>query len=90
MSEPCLLIVRPGSLTKADKLLARKIGIVTIEHDNPAELRLLRPSAEVDGSDMLRCAMKALASVNGTSASTQRENFTRLIAAALDAQERKP
>lgn len=87
--EPLLLPVKPGSLNTKDKAELRKTGVLVIEHDNPAELRLLKPHAELDANDMLRCAMKALCSNTGVSAQQQRECFTNLLAAAIDTKDQR-
>lgn len=85
MKEPIILPVKPGTLTVKDKAELRKAGVIVIEHDNPAELRLLRPLAELDSSDMLLCAMKALTS-DKTMTSQARETFAVLVCQALAAK----
>lgn len=87
MSEPLILPVKPGSISKADKAKLSKAGVIVVEHDNPSELRLLRGHSELDSNDLLSCAMKALtADEYGT---MQRDTFTRLVAAAIGTPKAK-
>lgn len=83
--EPTLLPVKPGTLTKQDKATIRKAGVIVVEHENPTELRLIKPSAEIGSSDLLRCAMQALAADRGYGATgaAQRETFAKLVAEFL-------
>lgn len=53
-----------------------------MEHDEPETLRLLRPAVDLDSSEMLRCAMKALCNENASSTAVQAV-FTRYLGAAL-------
>lgn len=86
MNEPTLLPVRPGTLTDKDKATLRKASVIVIEHENPNELRLLRPSGDLNGDDLLHCAMRALVVKTGVHGSDQREAFAHLVAAALDSK----
>jgi nucleoside-diphosphate-sugar epimerase len=84
MSEPAILPVCPQSLSDRDRAALRRAGVVVIEHENPDELRLLRPSADVDASDMLRCALTALAhGPTHRNVGDAREQFVRLLAAVV-------
>ena len=85
MTEPMLLPVRPGTLSRADKRALRAAGITVIEHDAPSELRLIRPSADLDGGALLACALRAL--TEGDSAFSQRALFTKLVAQAFHARQ---
>ncbi len=84
MNEPCLLPVKPGSLSESDKAALREAGIVVIEHESPSELRLLRPTYELDSSALFLAAMKAL-NTNRALASEAREAFAVHVLAALNA-----
>ncbi len=79
MNEPTLLPVKPGSLSADDKAALRDAGVIVIEHENPQELRLLRPSADVDAGTMFACAMEALCGPSSDSA--VRSAFTRALGA---------
>jgi hypothetical protein len=85
MSEPLLLPVRPGTLSAKDKKALSNAGVIVIEHERPQELRLIKPHAELDSGDLFVAAMKALTSEGGTSAASQRETFTKLVAASMNA-----
>jgi hypothetical protein len=86
MTEPVLLPVKPGTLNAKDKATLRKAGVIVIEHDNPSELRLLRPSSELDGGDLLRAALTALMKRTGTCGNDQREAFAVAVHAAVMAK----
>ncbi len=85
MNEVTLLPVKPGTLNDDDKAALRDAGVIVIEHDNPAELRLITPCSELNGNDMLRCAMKALLhdDKNYSRGAAQREQFALALAEAI-------
>lgn len=83
MSEPMLLPVKPGTLNAKDKKALSAAGIIVIEHDHPEEIRLLRPGAELESSDLLRCAMAGLMDRSGSYGVSQRETFAKAVYAAL-------
>lgn len=88
--EPAIMPVKPGSISEKDRATLRRVGVVVIECDSPADLRLLRPQNELDAGDMLHCALQALVSGKDfDNASAQRQKFTRLIA-ALVAEKTQP
>lgn len=60
MSEPLIMPVKTASISKADKKKLQQVGVVVVECENPSELRLIKPWAELDGSDLLLGALKAL------------------------------
>lgn len=76
MNEPTLLPVKPGSLSAEDKAMLREAGVIVIEHESPETLRLLRPWADVDSSQMLMCAMNALCDEN-VGSQAARSTFTK-------------
>jgi len=82
MTDPLILPVKPGSLSTRDIAALRKTGVTVIQHEDPGSLRLLRPHAQIDGSDLLACAMQALTS-GKVGARDQREEFTRSVARAV-------
>lgn len=92
MSDPIILPVRPGSLSAKDKAALRRAGVIVIEHEQPDELRLLRPRSEVDAGQMLNCALQALVKKGGyrSDGSDQREAFTQLLAAVVKAATKEP
>lgn len=81
MSE--IFIARPGSLRDVDKAALRKAGIVVVEA-NHEDVKFIRTTMEVDASEMLNCALKALNVIdNYSSGSKQREAFTRLMSEVM-------
>lgn len=44
MTEPTLLILKPGQLQDADRAAMRNLGIIVLEVDRPDEVRFVRPS----------------------------------------------
>jgi hypothetical protein len=85
--EVALLPVKPGSLSAKDKAALAEAGVVVIEHETPETLRLLRPTAELDASDMLECALRALCDGNIASTSVQ-ALFARHVGAAYAAKKK--
>ena len=85
VNEVTLLPVTPGSLTSEDKAILREAGVIVVEHENPSELRLLRPCAELSASDMLMAAMKALVTsdTDYSRGTLQRQSFTKFLADAM-------
>lgn len=60
MSEITLLPVKPGTLTEEDKSSLRNAGVVVIEHEDPASLRLLKPACELTSNELLLAAMRGV------------------------------
>lgn len=81
--EVTILPVKPGSVSDADKAALRAAGVLVIEHDSPNDLRLLRPSSDLQGLPLLRAAVKALKSGNSFGAAEQRQAFAIHIAEAI-------
>jgi hypothetical protein len=83
MSTPgdLLVVVRAGSMHLQTITKLEALGFVVVQVSDPADVRLLRPSGEIEAGPLLRCALAALAS--GQFASEQRETFTKLVAEAM-------
>jgi hypothetical protein len=81
MSDPLILVVRPGVLSDKNRRRFESAGLLVIETETPSEVRLLKPCADVDGDVLLACAMKAMQ--NGLFGSDIRENFTKLVATEI-------
>jgi len=62
MSEPLIMPVRPGAITPGAKRKLEKAGVIVVECDNPQDIRIVRPWAELNGSDLLIAAMRAIGS----------------------------
>lgn len=84
-TEPSLLIVKPGTLSIADRELLVRASIVVVEAEDPASVRFLKPNAEVSGSDMLMAALAALRDCG--SISDARQQFTVTVANLLEASK---
>jgi len=86
--EKVMMPVKPGTVSEKDKIKLAKIGIVVIEHENPSELRLIRPSSELDNSDMLFCALKALTfkPQYGSDGDKQREQLAILLTQQIESK----
>lgn len=78
-----IFIARPGCLTEQDKKMLRKAGVVVVEA-NHEDVKFIRSSAEVDSSDMLKIAMKAMNIRTGSYGNDQRDAFVRLLNAHLN------
>ena len=77
-----ILIVKPKSLTVADKKLLRESGVVCIEAADPASVRLIQPEgASLSGDELFYAAIGAIAKNNDVS--TQRM-FTHTLARLME------
>jgi len=72
MTDACILPVKPGVVSKADRARLSRVGVVVIEVDEPESIRLIAPHADVSRSDMLMAAMKAMM---GASSGPERAAF---------------
>ena len=62
-----ILVVKPKSLTAADKKLLRDAGVVCIEAADPSQVRLIQPEGRaLSGDELFYAAMKALATEGGS------------------------
>lgn len=55
-----ILPVKPGTISEPDKTALREAGIIVIEVESPAEIRLLRAESEISASGFLHAALKGL------------------------------
>lgn len=81
---PTILVVKPKSLTAADKKILRDAGVVCIESNDPASVRLIAAESQpIGGNDLFYAAMKAIASdkYNGNTA----EVFAKQVSALVKA-----
>jgi hypothetical protein len=81
MNEPLILPVRTGTLKRKSILELKQAGVIVVEHPNPTELKLLRPTSEVDGGQLLKIAIQALCKKGeyGNKGELQRETFAVLL-----------
>ena len=80
--QPNILPVKPGAISAEDKAALRDAGVIVIEHEEPNQLRLLTPTAELSGSDMLLAAMRGVLAEDGKA----RLVFSQQVLAALEAK----
>lgn len=75
-----ILVTKPNALNQRDRSLLRKNGVVVVEAENPADVKLIAAEgAEVSGNDMLFAALKAL------SADSYSNNTNQVFVKALTA-----
>jgi hypothetical protein len=78
-----ILVVKPGSLTLPDRKKLRQIGIVAVEAEDPASVKLISPEGPALGAnDMLFAAMSAIAK-DRYSGNTQ-EAFVKLAVKLME------
>jgi hypothetical protein len=87
--EIALLPVKPGTLSDEDKANLAKAGIVVIEHAEPDTLRLLTPTAELSGGDLLWAAMHALTGPSNSASTSCQADFARAVG-RLIREKREP
>lgn len=85
-----ILIIKPRSLTVADKKLLRENGVVCIEAADPSSVRLITAEGQaLSGNDLFLCAMNAIAADRYTG--NTGEKFAQAVAALCKASvESKP
>ena len=82
-----ILVVKPKTLTAADKKLLRESGVVCIESADPQSVRMLTPEGpELSCNDLFRAAMLAIAD---STSDGPRNLFARNMAAMLKACPKK-
>ena len=59
-SDPPILFIKPNAIKRADKKKLEQTGILIIEMENPSEIRFVRACAELESSEMLGLAAKAI------------------------------
>jgi len=91
MSEPAILPTKSGAITAKDKVILRKAGVIVVECDDPASLRLIKPYAELDGMGMLVAALRGMAAkhnkYNDSAASIMVDEMQKMIEANFAAMK---
>ena len=83
-----ILVVKPKSLTAADKKILREAGVVVVEAADPSSVRLIQPEGPTLGGDeLLYAAMKAIR-VKGDS--TVKGLFTETVANLIEQHMQEP
>jgi len=58
---PQILVTKPGVLDQRDKSKLRRAGIITVEADNPSDVKLIDPAGgEIGHEGLLYAAMKGI------------------------------
>lgn len=79
-----ILIVRPGAVSRTDKGKLSRIGVVVIESDDPAGVKLIAADrGEVSASGMMLAAMRA---ITGSSSLATCQIFARELCAVMQAE----
>lgn len=82
MSEPTVLFVKPKAISQRDKKALAGAGVIVVEIEDVNAAKLVRPYAELSGSQMLSCAAKAI----GDASDYTKAAFAKALCAALQAQ----
>ncbi|MEM8801100.1 MAG: hypothetical protein AAGF55_01045 [Pseudomonadota bacterium] len=84
MSDVQVMMLPPGSISKADREELRSAGIVVVEIENPSSVRFVRAGYEVETSDLLSCAASAI-SEQSYDTPNAKELFGKALAHMLSA-----
>lgn len=90
MRDPAILFVRPKAIRAEDRAALAKAGVLVIEVDDPRSVKLTRPHAELEGSDLLRCAVETISEIGN---SAVQQSFGKRVCDAVRANlksETKP
>jgi hypothetical protein len=77
-----ILVTKPGTLTAGDRRKLRAAGVVTVEAEDPDEVRLISPEAPtMKGGDLAFAAINALSSSGN--AYDLRAQFVKVLSGLL-------
>ena len=82
MSDPTILFIKPKAISSSDKKALRAAGVVVVEVDDPQAVRLMKAAVEIDGSELLQAAVKAIHAHNSTTDSVK-SLFGRAVCEAI-------
>lgn len=82
MIDPTILFVKPKAISGTDKKALRMAGVIVVEVEDPQSVRLMKATTELDGSDLLRAAAKAIYD-HSSSSEGVRSLFGRAISSAI-------
>jgi hypothetical protein len=86
VADPAILFVKPKAISAEDKNTLKEAGVIVIEIKNLSDAKFVRPYSELDGSELLRAAAKAISESNYTVSA--KEAFGRALCAAITATGR--
>lgn len=58
--DPPILFIKPGAISDDDKAELKSRGVIVIEVDDPAAVKLIRATPELPSSELLALAGKAI------------------------------
>jgi hypothetical protein len=82
MTDPVILFVKPKAISAKDKKALQAAGVIVVEVDDVANVKLVRAHAELTGGGLLIAAAKA---IQGYSSGVQAD-FGKAVCAAIQAQ----
>src|SRR5262245_12591862 len=59
-TDPAILFIRPNAISRADKKKLEQAGVLIVEIENPADAKFVRAHAEIESTEMLGLAAKAI------------------------------
>ncbi|MES2295262.1 MAG: hypothetical protein V4527_18340 [Pseudomonadota bacterium] len=75
-----ILVVKPGTLSSNDKGKLRKAGVVTVEADDPQDVRLIGvEGAPLNGDDITLAALTALNRDRNSAVTYAQQDFVALL-----------
>lgn len=80
MDDPAILFVKPQAIAPEDRALLADAGVVVIEVADPRDVKLVRATADLPGSELLRIAADTIYNKGGTEV---RAYFGSLVCQAL-------
>lgn len=79
--DPAILFVKPKAISVRDKKALQAAGVIVVEVENVADVKLTRANAELLGGDLLLAAGEAI-----KSSSVSRDAFAHAVCAAIEAR----
>ena len=85
MSAPPILFVKPNAISSVDKKQLRAVGVTVVEINNLDDAKFVYAGHEIEATQMLRCAAKAI-----RSSEVSTKAFGAAVALVLSADEENP
>jgi hypothetical protein len=57
-----IIIMKPNSISEVDKQYLKDNECIVIEHENPLEVRIIKPLEGFEGNDIIECLIGAIES----------------------------
>lgn len=81
MNDPTILFVKPKAISRGDKKALHAAGVIVVEVDDVANVKLVRAATELSGSALLGAAVTAINKCGGYAG----EQFGKAVCAAITA-----